>query len=129
VVIAERKRQKMNDDLELIGNDLGRTEVIAGETLDLAVVWRAVRDVSKNYEARLRVLGRGDTSWGQVTMAPAGSANATDTWERGDIFKARYALPLERTAGPGEGRIVLELWEPGADRASARVELGRVQVR
>lgn len=129
VTIAERKRQRVNDDLELIGNDLGRTEVIAGETLDLAVVWRAVRDVSKNYEARLRVLGRGDQAWGQVTMAPAGSANGTDSWERNDIFKARYGLPLDRTAGPGEGRIVLELWEPGARQPAGRVELGKVQVR
>ena len=62
-------------------------------------------------------------------MPPAGSANPTGTWERGDIFKARYGLPLDRTAGPGEGRIVLELWEPGANRAAARVELGKIQVR
>jgi hypothetical protein len=129
VIIAERKRQRVNDDLELIGNDLGRSEVIAGETLDIAVAWRATRDVSKDYEARLRVVGRNDASWGQLTMPPAGSANPTGTWERNDIFKARYGLPLERTAGPGEGRIVLELWEPGADRAAGRVELGRVQVR
>jgi hypothetical protein len=129
VVIAERKRQRVTDDLELLGTDLGRSEVIAGETLDLAVVWHATRDVSKIYESRLRVLGPGDKPWGQVTLPTAGSANATSTWERNDIFKARYGLPLDRGAGPGEGRIVLELWEAGADRAAGRIELGRINVR
>ena len=75
------------------------------------------------------MIGPGDKPWGQVTLPTAGSANATSTWERNDIFKARYGLPLDRSAGPGEGRIMLELWESGADRPAGRVELGRVNVR
>jgi hypothetical protein len=129
VVIAERKRQKLTDDLELIGNNLGQPEVTAGGTLDLALVWHALRDVPKEYEARLRLVGGGDTTWGELVAAPAGPANPTASWERNDIFRGQYRIPLDRAAGPGEARLVMELWEPGAERAVGRAEIGKVTVK
>jgi hypothetical protein len=129
VVIADRKRQKVAEDLELLGTDLGLTDVTPGDTLDIAVVWHALRDVSKSYEVRLRVLGAGDRSWGDATAQVAGSANPTGTWEKNDIFKGQYAVTLDRSAGPGDGRLVLELREIGSDRVAGRVDLGKVTVR
>jgi len=129
VAIADRKRQKVTDDLELIGTELHQTDLAAGDTLDLAVAWHATRDVSKNYEARLRVLGSGDRVWGEAILPPAGSGNPTGDWERNDIFKAQYAVPLNRDAGPGDARLVLELREVGSDRVAGRVDLGQISVR
>jgi len=128
VAIADRKRQKVTDDLELIGTELHQTDLAAGDTLDLAVVWRATRDV-KDYEARLRILGPGDRSWGEVSLPPAGAGNPSEKWERNDIFKAQYAVPLNRDAGPGDARLVLELREVGSERTAGRVDLGQISVR
>ena len=51
IVIADRKHQKVTDDLELMGTDLGETELTAGGSLELALVWHATRDVPKEYQA------------------------------------------------------------------------------
>jgi hypothetical protein len=129
VVIAERKRQKLTDDLELFGNNLGDTELTAGGSLDLALVWRALRDVPKEYEARFRIVGSGDKAWGELIAPPAGVANPTDGWEKNDIFRGQYRIPVDRAAGPGEGRLVLELRERGSDRVAGRAEIGKVTVK
>src|SRR5690606_19990961 len=86
VVIAERKRQKVTDDLELIGNNLSDTELTAGSSFNLALVWRATRDVAKEYEARFRIVRDGDNAWGEGGLAAAGPTNPTAGWERMDIF-------------------------------------------
>ena len=127
VAIAERRRRKVTDELELLGEDLGRGEVGVGDTLDVALIWRAARDVRRDYLARLSVVGRDGKPWGEVTTAPAGSLNPTSRWERGDIFRGQYRLRVGRAAD-AEGRLVLELLEPGTQKPSGRVELGRLSV-
>jgi hypothetical protein len=129
VKIAERKRQKLTDDVEIIGNDLGEPELTAGGTLDLALVWRAVRDVPKEYDARIRIVGSGDKTWGELTVPPTGPANPTANWERNDIFRGQYHVPIDRAAGPGEGRLIVELRERGTDRVAGRTEIGKVTVK
>jgi hypothetical protein len=130
VTIAERKRQKLTDDLEIIGNNLGDDpELTAGSSFDLALVWRAVRDVPSDYEARIRIVGSGDKSWGELVVPPAGTANPTDNWERNDIFKGQYRVPVDRAAGPGNGRLVVEVRERGTERTVGRTEIGRVTVK
>ena len=130
VTIAERKRQKLNDDIELVGNDLGdNREVTAGSSLDLALVWRALRDVPKEYEARFRIVGRNDQTWGELVMPPTGPGNPTGVWERNDIFKGQYRVPVNRDAGSGDARLVVELREQGTTAVVGRAEIGRVAVK
>ncbi len=129
VAIADRRHLKLNDDLELIGQDLGRAELSAGESLDLALVWRASRDVRRDYSVRLSLVSRDGKPWAEVTSAVAGPTNSTARWERGDIFRGQYRLRVGRAAGAGEGRLVLELVEAAAERPAARLELSRVSVK
>jgi hypothetical protein len=130
VPIAERKQQELTEDLEIVGNDLGDDrELTAGGSFDLTLVWRALRDVPEEYEARIRIVGRGDKNWGEVTVPPAGAANPTDNWERNDLFKGQYRVPVDRAAGPGEARLVVELRERGTDRTVGRAEIGKVTVK
>jgi len=125
----DRKSQKLNDDIELIGNNLGDTEVTAGGSLDLALGWRALRDVSKEYEARIRIVGRNDATWGELVQPPTGAANPTGIWERNDIFKGQYRVPVDRGAGSGEGRLVVELREVGTTAVVGRADIGKVTVK
>ena len=51
-------------------------------SLDLALVWRALRDVPKEYEARLRIVGRDNQTWGELVVPPTGPGNPTGACER-----------------------------------------------
>src|SRR5207248_6703705 len=123
VVIAEHKRQKVSDDLEVLGNNLGETELTAGGSLDLALIWRATRDLPKEYEARIRILGGNDKVWGELVAPLAGAGNPSGAWERNDIFRGQYHVLLDRAAGPGDGRLVVEVVEHGTERVVGRTEI------
>jgi hypothetical protein len=129
IVIAERKRQKLTDDVEIVGNNLGEPELTAGGSLDLALIWHAIRDVPKEYEARIRLVGPGDKDWGGLVTPLAGAANPSAAWEKNDIFRGQYRIPVDRAAGPGEARLVVELREKETGKVVGRTELGRVQVK
>lgn len=129
VKISERKTQKLTDDLQLIGNNLGDSEVSAGGELELALIWHAIRDVPKEYRARLRIVGDGDRVAGELIVPPTGEGNPTAIWERNDIFRGQYRIPIDRAARAGNARLIVELLEPGSDRGVGRAEIGRVTVK
>jgi hypothetical protein len=129
VQITERHREKVADDLELLGREIGRDVVAAGDSLDVTLIWRATRDVGPTYRARLSVVGPDGRRWGEVVAAPAGEANPTDRWERGDVFRGRYRLQLSPESPRGEGRLVLELTAPEASAPIGRAELGTLTLR
>jgi hypothetical protein len=130
VKIAERKTQKLTDELEIVGNNLGdASEVSAGGELELALIWRAVRDVPKEYQARLRIVGSGDRVAGELIVPPTGAGNPTGTWERNDVFRGQYRIPVARDARAGNARLVVELLEAGATEPAGRTEIGRVTVK
>ncbi|MGE3273081.1 MAG: hypothetical protein AB7P40_30390, partial [Chloroflexota bacterium] len=125
----QRKSQELNDDLELIGNNLGDTDVTAGGELELALGWRALKDISTNYTARLRIVGNGDRIAGELVTPPTGPGNPTDRWERNDIYRGQYRIPIDRAARSGNARLIVELLEPGSDQPVGQAEIGRVRVK
>jgi hypothetical protein len=129
VEITERKRQNLTDDLEIVGNNLGESEVSAGGELELALVWHAIRDVPKEYRARIRIVGDGDRVAAELIAPVAGEGNPSAAWERNDIFRGQYRIPIDRAARSGNARLIVELLEPGSDKGIGRVEIGRVTVK
>jgi hypothetical protein len=129
VKIAERKEQKLTDDLAIIGNNLGDSEVSAGGELELALIWHAIRDVPEEFRARLRIVGDGNRVAGELVVPPTGEGNPTGTWERNDIFRGQYRIPIDREARAGNARLIVELLPPGSDESVGRVDIGRVTVK
>jgi hypothetical protein len=62
-------------------------------------------------------------------VPPTGAANPTGGWEKNDIFKGQYRVPVNREAGPGQGRLVVELREVGGTEVLGRAEIGKVTVK
>ncbi len=57
--VTTRDRVKVNEDLEIVAADYGRSELRPGESTDVALVWRALRDLNRDYGLRLSLLGSG----------------------------------------------------------------------
>jgi hypothetical protein len=56
--VANRDRVRLNEDLDIMGGEYGRSELAPGESLDLQLIWRALRDVKRDYQVRLALEGR-----------------------------------------------------------------------
>jgi hypothetical protein len=79
--VANRDRVRLNEDLDIMGGEYGRSELAPGESLDLQLIWRALRDVKRDYQVRLALESRDGRTLADPIVRPAGDANPTKGWE------------------------------------------------
>lgn len=108
--VTSRERVKVNDDLDIVAADYGRSELRPGESTDVSLVWRATRDPKRDYGLRLRLLGPNGAVLGQTPLLrPAGELNPTDRWEKDSAFRGQFRLTAAPNARPGAAKLSLEL--------------------
>jgi hypothetical protein len=129
VQVANRDRVRLNDDLDIMGGEYGRPELAPGEALDLQLIWRALRDVKRDYEVRVALEGRDGRTLAEQIGRPTGDANPTNRWEEREIFRGQYRLVPRAGALPGEANIVLELRDLGTGRTEVKREVHKVTIR
>lgn len=129
IQIASRERVRVNDDLEVIGADLGRSELAPGENLDVQLIWRALRDVRRDYQVRLSIENRDGLRWGETIARPAGDLNPTSRWEEREVFRGQYRVVPRGGVGTGAAQLVLELRDAATGQVEVRRDLGRVTIR
>ena len=125
--------------IALIGYDLDRTALPAGDTLHLTLYWKCLAPVGRNYTVFTHVLGPGDAIWAQKDSWPMDGAAPTGGWRVGQIVEDRYELVVkpETPEGVYDLEIGLYLAEtgerlpvvgPGGGPPDSRVLLNRVRV-
>ncbi len=136
----ENQRRVRFDELELLGADLVRDQLKAGERLDLTLFWEArqslVSDVHHSpltdvyhsplpdAQFRLRLVDPSGVVRQEALIRPAGDGHPTDRWLAGERFKGQFGLFLPEDA-PG-GRYLVELLpEPPLQRSGVWATLRR----
>jgi len=151
----DNQRRVRFDGLELLGADLVRDQLKAGERLDVTLFWEArqssIPDVHHSplpgarqsplpdAQFRLRLVDPSGVVRQEALVRPAGDGYPTDRWLAGQRFKGQFGLFLPEDA-PG-GRYAVELLpEPPLQRsgvwaalrrslgAEPGIELGAVEV-
>lgn len=118
--VTSRDRVRLNEDLEIVAADYGRTQLRPGESTDVSLIWHALRDVRRDYSVRLKLLGPDGALVGQAAITrPAGALNPTNRWENNNYFRGQFRLSASANARPGSGRLALELLETGSERVLA----------
>jgi hypothetical protein len=108
--VTSRERVKINDELEIAAADYGRSELRPGESTDVTLIWRALRDINRDYALRLNLVGSNGVSFGQTEpFRLAGEQNPTSGWEERDYFRGQYRLVAGPAARPGAARLTLDL--------------------
>jgi hypothetical protein len=80
-------------------------------------VWEAVSAVPGDYMARAILVGSDGKELGRFEVAPGD--RPTSTWQPGERFtSARFDLPVDGAAPPGEYGLWLEVW-PVSDPSAA----------
>jgi len=91
---------------ELLGYDVGRGQVRAGEAIAITLYWRCLNRMEHNYTLSVQVLGPDYRSYGGVNLYPGRGNFATSLWQVGDTFKETYWIPVASDApAPVMGRI------------------------
>jgi len=96
---------------ELLGYDVGRGQVRAGEAIAVTLYWRCLAPMEHNYTLAVQVLGPDHKSYGGVNLYPGRGNFATSLWQVGDTFGETYWIPVAPDVpAPVMGRIKVALF-------------------
>jgi hypothetical protein len=129
VQVGNRDRVRINEDLDIIGGEYGKSEISPGEPLDVQLIWRALRDVKRDYQVRLALEGRDGRALADVIARPAGELNPTSRWEEREVYRGQYRLVPRGAAPSGQAQLVIELRDTATGRVEVKRELQKVTVR
>jgi 4-amino-4-deoxy-L-arabinose transferase-like glycosyltransferase len=94
---------------ELLGYNVGRGRVRAGEAIAITLYWRCLGRMEYNYTLAVQVLGPDYKSYGGVNLYPGRGNFATSLWRVGDAFSETYWIPIFRLLSWGASRWLF-LW-------------------
>lgn len=93
--------------IALLGYDLPAGPFHPGESLPVAVYWRALAEMDLPYTFFVHLLGSYNPAtdgplWGQHDAQPGGSTYPTTAWDAGEIVVDEYVVPIPPDTPPGE---------------------------
>jgi len=110
-IVPLEERPRLGDALQLIAVENGETEVLAGETLSLALYWRALAPMEISYTGFVQVIDESGSKVGQTDSLPCHGGCQTTTWRAGDLVGERYDLDIASDAAPGRYQIVAGMYD------------------
>ena len=122
-----RLNARLNDELELVGFDLGQTTVHPGQTVPLILTWRALADVAHEYAVSLALQRTEGATRLRGLEEPVGVSYPSSQWKRSDLVRDWHDLQLPPDIPTGDYELTLRVLEGG--RTIGQASLGRVQVR
>lgn len=101
----------LGDEIRLLGYDVVRTEVQAGEHVQFTLYWQPSVPVAESYTVFTHLLGPGNVLLSQVDRQPLRGRVPTERWLPGAIYADRFDMALPVGTPPGETRLAVGLYQ------------------
>ena len=98
------------NQVALVGYDLARNEVRAGEELVLTLYWQAMTPLSHDYTVFTQMLDLDNQKVGQRDSQPRGGDYPTSLWDAGEVVSDVYVIPVSPDATSGGYRLVVGMY-------------------
>lgn len=115
--IAQPLSVTFGDAIELLGYDLETRAVKPGDTLRIALYWRALAPMSESFRVFVHLVGQGDTSAGGTDVIPARGAFPTVYWKPGDALRDVVSISIAPDAPPGKYALQVGVYPVGKPNA------------
>ena len=135
--IQHRLPANLGGQVELLGYNLGRNELRAGEAIHLTLYWRALAEMEMSYTVFVHLIDGGNRIWGQRDSMPGNGTLPTTGWVEGEVIADEYEFTIKPDAPPGEYLIEVGMYDPqtghrlpvlGGPRPEDRILLNEVIV-
>ncbi|MCX7838989.1 MAG: hypothetical protein N2559_05985 [Anaerolineae bacterium] len=124
-----------DDSIELLGYDLDTRAVKPGETLRVALYWRALAPMHESYRVFVHVVGAENRRAGGVDVIPARGAFHTVYWKPGDMLRDIVQIPIAPDASPGKYTLQVGWYPLGkvnqpltTQEGDTRVTIGAIKI-
>ncbi|MGD2145145.1 MAG: hypothetical protein PVH41_00450 [Anaerolineae bacterium] len=105
--------------LRLLGYDVTRKALLAGDEVSVQLFWEAVASVDRDYRVRLALVDLNGESILQEDYDVVAIDYPTSRWRAGDILEDWYSLATDRELPSGEVALALNLVDEAGDSVLA----------
>jgi 4-amino-4-deoxy-L-arabinose transferase-like glycosyltransferase len=113
--------------VQLLGYDLSARASGPGETVRIALFWRATQDVSRDYLVSLELRDDHGESWLVQQDRPVDGTYPTTEWEKGETLRDWHDLKLLPDTPAGDYELLVQVLEGGETIGHA--QLGSIEVQ
>jgi hypothetical protein len=110
----------------LLGFDLPREKLNPGDDLEVALYWKALQDVTRDYVVVVRLSDAQGGVWAEEESRPAYGEYPTTEWDKGEVIRDWHGAAVDTETPSGSYQLSVELVADG--RAVGRLDLGTVDV-
>jgi hypothetical protein len=118
------RHDRFGGQIDLVGADPARPELVAGKQLRLRLLWQAVTAMERPYTAFVQLVGTatnpatGNRVWAQQD-APPDRAHATADWLPGDLALDERTLEVPASLPDGQYQLIVGLYDQADGRRLA----------
>ncbi len=113
--------------VELLGYDLPVAVASPGEKVGLALYWRAVEDVQRDYILSVQLADEDGKVWFEQKGRPVDGTYPTTEWDEGEVLRDWHDLLVPPDAPQGRHELLLQAIEEG--EVLGEIQLGHVEVQ
>jgi hypothetical protein len=108
--------------VRLLGYDLQRTHLYAGESVRLTLYWQTRQPMTTSWKVFTHLLDGASQVWGQWDSVPVGGTYPTTGWQAGEIVRDEYEIPIRSDAPAGQYRLEVGMYDPQSGSRLAVVD-------
>ncbi|MBC8263608.1 MAG: YfhO family protein, partial [Anaerolineales bacterium] len=124
------------EELELMGYDIDRPAVQAGEGVHLTLFWRGLKEMNQRYAVLLQLANEGGgvvaeepvLSLPKETFPVASEAYPTTRWQAGEVVRSQHYFPVPAETSAGRHRLQLAVIDREGMSLAAAVDLGELEI-
>jgi 4-amino-4-deoxy-L-arabinose transferase-like glycosyltransferase len=113
-------------DIRLLGYDIPTTTLHPGDTLSVALYWKALRSVHGEYVMTVQLNDQHGRVWAEERGGPVYGTYPTTEWAPGEVLRDWHDLSLDPETPSGGYELMLRVTERG--KVSSEISLGAVEV-
>jgi hypothetical protein len=107
----------LQDEIRLVGYDVGKADVRAGDTLGVRLYWFVQSMPSDDYKVFLHLIRPGNPAQvAQADAEPMLGFSPTTRWEPGELIADDHAFELPGDLPPGEYQLLVGMYRPSTMR-------------
>lgn len=120
---------RFGEELELIGYNMDRPAVQAGDGVHLTLFWQGLKAMSQPYAVLLQLVDEGDRIAAEETFPIANQSYPAIQWQAGEVVRSQHYLPVPAEASAGRHRLQLAVIDQEGMPLAAALDLGELEIQ
>ncbi len=110
--IPTRVNVNFGNIINLLGYDLSKDQLSAGDTCTVTLFWQALAATPTSYAVFVQLQDENQKSVAQSDALPANGTRPTTGWKPDEVIEDRREIKLPSDAQPGRYQLIVGLYDP-----------------